>query len=373
MGVTFALFVSLYYIYSMMYPIDHILHKENYNNSEYREKSENIIKVSREPIKELEKFTSKESSPSAFLNTAIPLIRTVQQNKLCEEHIPSAESYLQRVDRDLFNYTLTEGKMSTPFYFDATNVLVSGHLWPHWFLQYPMYFILPSFRSFKEQLDNHLQPFHNKYSRYKVLESLRTRARNSVAYLERKIDEVETYEPYLKKYCSTIKDAKSKSEDVHYIAESYLTPLMIKPVADLKGNLKGVLPLWEPSWDKLAALYEKLKGKYMDESTKRSTFFDLFSGKETLSFNSRISWIDKNPKNKVTTSSTILKLFKILAYSNCIDIRFAELGGRVVNIAHHCFLVDGKPPEKPTMTTAWSVINGTSSKYKDLQSIVNSI
>lgn len=373
MGVTFALFVSLYYIYSMMYPIDHILHKENYNNSEYREKAENIIKESGEPIQELKEFASKESSPSAYLNSAIPLIKTIKQKNRSEEYFPSAENYLNLVDVILASFARTEGEMSTPYYFSAHKFLLSKYLWPHWFLQYPMYFALPGFNSFKEQLDNHFERMHNEYTRYRFLQDLRTKSVNSLAYLQRKLDEVESYQPYLRKYSSTIKTAERKAEDINYIAESYLTPLIIKPVADLKGNLKGVLPYWEPSWDKLEALYAKLKGKYIDGDTKESTFFDLFRGESISSFNSRISWIDKNSKNKVTTSSTILKLFKILAYSNSIDIRYASHGGLVGDIAHNCFLVDGKPPKKSTMKTAWSNIDGSSSKYKDLQSIVNSI
>jgi hypothetical protein len=358
-----------------MYPISRIWTDENYSNSEYRKEATKIIESASDPISEIAELADKEGTPTAYINTAIPLIRAIQNRTLGKKNIPAANEYLKRVDQILFYYPIAESHTCTPFYFEANKLqlLVNKYLWPNIVTQEPMYFFLPRILVFKERLDKFLEDYTNEYARYKYLMNLRRRAKNSIGYLDNKVEELNKFYPYLQKYSSTVKSSNSRAGDILYIVESTLSPLISKTVADLKGNLKGILPTWELSWKQLEALYNKLKGEYIDSTGPKEAFLNLFKGKDIITFQSRIIWVDINPKNKIPTSSTILKLFKILAYYDCIDRRYASKGGRVRDIAHRCFLVDGKAPEKRTMRTAWSNITGTSAKFKDLEKIVQSI
>jgi len=362
---------------------------EEYNNLQVRSRVEKILEESSQPVEQINELVEDERySPSAFLNCSIPIIEAIQSKSVDSRIISDLEDFLDE-SNDTSKFYIApyipednsdEVKFLYQHPFNADKRFSSRYLWPDfsfidsvYFFYEPMYFYLTDVESFKKELDYYLRGYTNKYAQYKLFFGLRQKANNSIEYLKNRIGDLEKWKPYLSSYRDHVLSALQKASDIKYVVEGYLTPLLPVPIDELKGNLKGMLPIWEKENKKLDELYTQLSGRFLDKKTQKEIFFKLFSGGDLSSFKHRISWIDVNPKNKVPTFASILKLFKILAYSEYIDIRYATNGGLVRDIAHTCFELENKPPRKKSMSAAWSSIDSSSKKYQDLKHIVENL
>jgi hypothetical protein len=356
-----------------MSPFDEQVQKERFHDPQVRKEVKEIIDRGQDILSEIESYLGKNPTPSRILNTSIPIIEAIKVEKISASRF---ERFFDFNEFILKGYIQDDGCVtSIPFYFSAPKVLMSKYLWvEHFILPSPMYFFLPNDLSFKVQLDYHLRTYSNEYARYRLLRDLRMMSLNSIKFLEARLSYLETLSPYLKDYTSHIRSVLSAVKDIQFIIESYLVPLMSIPVEKLQGDLKGVLPTWKKSPQSLQRLFNALKKNFVDPATSEQAFFELFSGKDLSTIQRKVKWVDLNPKNGEPTSSSILKLFKILSYHDFIDFRYSQDGGLVRSIVHICFEdAKGKTPKKNSMKTAWSTIKGSSQKYKELEKLIHAL